>query len=136
MLRKNAKVELLRSAPLLARLSGKQLNELAGLVDEIDLPAGRKLTTQGARGREFFVLIEGTADVHRNGEKVNTMRAGDFFGEIALISGGPRTATVTATTEVRALVLTQQHFRSLLRKNPAIQERVIDALVERLPVEL
>jgi CRP/FNR family cyclic AMP-dependent transcriptional regulator len=136
MLRKNAKVELLRSAPLLSRLSGKQLSDLASLVDEIDLPAGKELTTQGKAGHEFFVLVEGSADVLRNGAKVNTMRGGDFFGEIALLSGAPRTATVTATTPVRALVLTRRDFRALLRNNPAIQERVLDAVVERLPVEL
>jgi CRP-like cAMP-binding protein len=136
VLRKNAKVELLRSAPLLARLSGKHLSELAALVDEIDVPAGKELTTQGRVGHEFFVLVDGTVDVHRNGKKVNTMRGGDFFGEIALLSGGPRTATVTATTPVQALVLTRRDFRALLRNNPAIQERVLDALVERLRAEL
>ncbi len=135
MLQKNAKVDLLKRAPLFAKLPKKHLTEIAALADEIDLPEGKELTKEGAPGREFFVLIEGSADVRRNGRKVNTMRAGDFFGEIALISGSPRTATVTATEPVRTLVLTQRDFRTLLRNEPEIQSKVLEALAERLPPE-
>ena len=72
------------------------------------MPEGKVLTTEGDPGREFFVLIEGTADVRRKGRKVNTMGAGDFFGEIALVSNRPRTATVTATSPLRLLVITDR----------------------------
>ena len=72
------------------------------LADEIDLNEGKEMTRQGTPGREFFVLLEGSADVKKNNRKVNTLGPGDFFGEIALVSREPRTATVTATSPVRA----------------------------------
>jgi CRP-like cAMP-binding protein len=133
---KNAKIELIKRAPLFARCSKRELQEIASVADEIDLPQGKELTRQGETGREFFVLIEGSADVHRNGKKINTMRDGDFFGEIALLQDRPRTATVTATTPVRALVLTDRAFRTLMRRMPSIQPKVLEALAERLPPEL
>jgi CRP/FNR family transcriptional regulator, cyclic AMP receptor protein len=133
MLRRDAKVELIRRAPLFSRCSKQELRSVAAVADEIDLPEGRELTREGDRGREFFVLIEGTADVRRKGRKVNTMRGGDFFGEIALVSGAPRTATVTATSPVRALVLTDRDFRTLLKETPSMQFKVLEALADRLP---
>ena len=135
MLRKNAKADLIKRAPLFARCSNRELAEVASLADEIDVREGKELTKEGTRGREFFVLIEGTADVKRKGRKINTMQPGDFFGEIALISGSPRTATVIATSPVRALVITDRAFRSLLRKSPPMQMKVLEALAERLPAE-
>lgn len=135
MLHKNAKVDLIRRAPIFAKLPKKQLAEVAALADEIDVDEGKELTTQGKPGREFFVLIEGTASVVRNGRKINTLGDGDFFGEISVVSGAPRTATVKAQTPVRALVLTQRDFRALLRRSPQIQEKILDALAERIPIE-
>jgi CRP/FNR family transcriptional regulator, cyclic AMP receptor protein len=135
VLHKNAKIDLIKQAPLFARCTKKELEQVAHVADEIDLREGKELTTEGAPGREFFVLIEGTADVRRKGRKVNELRDGDFFGEIALISGAPRTATVTATSPVRALVVTDRDFRSLLKKSPAMQLKVLEALAERLPPE-
>ncbi|MFN2628291.1 MAG: cyclic nucleotide-binding domain-containing protein [Gaiellaceae bacterium] len=135
MLRKNAKTDLIKRVPLFARYSKRQLAEVASLADEIDVREGKELTREGAPGREFFVLVEGTADVKRKGRKINTMQAGDFFGEIALISGAPRTATVIATSPVRALVITDRAFRSLLRNSPPMQLKVLEALAERLPAE-
>jgi CRP/FNR family transcriptional regulator, cyclic AMP receptor protein len=135
MLQRNIKIDLIKRAPLFARCTKKELEQVAHLADEIDLPEGKNLTVEGEPGREFFVLIEGTADVRRKGRRVNQMKDGDFFGEIALISGAPRTATVTATSPVRALVVTDRDFRTLLRKSPAMQLRVLEALAERLPPE-
>jgi CRP/FNR family transcriptional regulator, cyclic AMP receptor protein len=135
VLRHDAKIDLIKRAPLFAKLPKKHLAEIAQIADELDLPPGKELTTEGAPGREFFVLIDGEADVRRKGRKVNTMKAGDFFGEIALITGAPRTATVTATEPVRTLVLTQRDFRTLLRREPEIQAKVLEALAERLPPE-
>ncbi|TML89438.1 MAG: cyclic nucleotide-binding domain-containing protein [Actinobacteria bacterium] len=135
MLHRNAKVDLIKQAPLFARCTKKEIEQVAQLADEIDLREGKELTVEGEPGREFFVLIEGTADVRRKGRRVNQMKDGDFFGEIALISGAPRTATVTATSPVRALVITDRDFRTLLKKSPAMQLRVLEALAERLPPE-
>jgi CRP-like cAMP-binding protein len=131
-LRKDAKTELLRHAPLFANCSKSELTLIGGIADEIDLKEGKELTRQGAPGREFFVLIEGTADVVKDGKKVNSLAGGDFFGEIALIHHAPRSATVTATSPVRALVITERSFKRLLDESPEIQRKVMVALAERL----
>jgi cAMP-binding proteins - catabolite gene activator and regulatory subunit of cAMP-dependent protein kinases len=101
MLRKNAKVELIKSVPLFAGLSKRDLNEVAAIADEFAMAEGAELTREGATGYEFLVLVEGNADVRRRGRKVNTLHSGDFLGEIALITGAPRTATVTTTASCR-----------------------------------
>jgi CRP-like cAMP-binding protein len=125
-------MELLKRAPLFANCSKQELALIGGIADEIDLKEGKELTRQGAPGREFFVLIEGTADVVKDGSKVNSLDGGDFFGEIALVHHAPRTATVTATSPVRALVITERNFRRLLENSPQIQLKVLGALAERL----
>src|SRR5688572_12527402 len=132
MLRKNAKVELIKRVPLFSECSRKHLNEIAGIADEIDLREGKELTTEGRPGREFFVLIDGTADVKKRSRRVNRLGAGDFFGEIALVTQRPRTATVVATSPVRALVITDRSFRTLLEHQPGIQAKVMSALAARL----
>ena len=135
MLRRNQKVELIRKVPLFAHCSKRELEQIAQIADEIDLRKGKEMTRQGARGREFFVLLEGDAAVTKDGRRINTLRAGDFFGEIALVSDSPRTATVTATSPVRALVVTDRSFKRLLKDAPEIQAKVLQALAERLAPE-
>ena len=132
MLQKNKKIELLKRVPLFEKASKKELAEIASVADEIELPAGRKLTAEGTRGKQFVVLVTGAAEVRRNGRKVNDLRAGDFLGEIALVTGRPRTATVTTTKPSRVLVITPSAFRMLLRDVPSLQLKVLDALAERL----
>ena len=132
MLRRNEKVELIKRVPLFAHCSKRELREVAQLADEIDLREGKEMTRQGSRGREFFVLLEGTANVTKNGRRINTLGTGDFFGEIALVSDTPRTATVTAMSPVRALVVTDRSFRRLLDEQPEIQRKVLVELAERL----
>ena len=131
----NQKVDLIRKVPLFSRLSKTELRDLAMLADEIDLRNGKEMTRQGAAGREFFVLLEGTADVEKNGRKINTLGPGDFFGEIALVSREPRTATVTATTPVRTLVITDRSFRRLLDESPQVKTKVMEAMASRLAPE-
>jgi len=135
-LRKDAKVELLKRVPLFSKLDKKALEDVAHIADEIDLPAGKEMATEGDRGREFFVLLKGEADVTRGGEKINTMKEGDFFGEIALVTKMPRTATVTATSDVDVLVITERAFDSLLKKSPTIGRNVAEALAERVAPQL
>lgn len=133
MLRKNAKLELLKRIPLFADCSKKELEAVAAVADELDLPAGRTLTKEGATGAEFVVLVEGAAEVRRRGRKVNTLGGGDFLGEIALLTGSPRTATVTTSEPSRLLVLTAGSFRRVLRETPSLQLKVLDELARRLP---
>jgi CRP/FNR family transcriptional regulator, cyclic AMP receptor protein len=135
MLRKNAKVELIKRVPLFAECSRKNLEEIATIADEIDLREGKELTKEGRPGREFFVLIEGDADVKKGSRRINRMGAGDFFGEISLVTRRPRTATVVATSPVRALVITDRSFRRLLERQPEIQSQVMSALAARLGPE-
>jgi CRP/FNR family transcriptional regulator, cyclic AMP receptor protein len=136
VLRRNQKVELIRHAPLFAHVSKRQLEQIAQIADEIDLGEGKEMTEQGARGREFFVLLEGSADVKKDGRRINTLGPGDFFGEIALVSDTPRTATVVSTSPVRALVITDRAFKRLIKDSPEIQERVLSALAARIAPDL
>jgi CRP/FNR family transcriptional regulator, cyclic AMP receptor protein len=129
---KNAKVELLKRAPLFAECSKSELAALAMTADELDLREGAVLTREGAPGREFFVLIEGTVRVTRNGRKVAVLGAGDWLGEIALLTESPRTATATATTPVRILVVTDRAFRQVVEKMPSIALKVLASVAERL----
>jgi CRP-like cAMP-binding protein len=122
--------------PLFSRLSKKQLARIATLADEVDLPSGKVLAAEGARGREFFVLLEGTADVRQDTRPLPALGPGDFFGEIALVADVPRTATVTAASPVRALVITDRAFRQLLRSSPEIQGKVLEAVAMRLAATL
>src|SRR5436309_2176851 len=135
MLRRDAKIELLKRVPLFAGCSKKELGEIALVADEIDVDSGKVLTREGDSGREFFVLVDGSAEVRRKGRKVRTMDSGDFFGEIALVSSRPRTATVTATAPARLLVVTDRAFRELLQRMPSIQRKVLSALADRLAAD-
>jgi CRP/FNR family cyclic AMP-dependent transcriptional regulator len=136
VLRRNEKVELIKRAPLFADCSRGELEQIAQLADEIDLGQGKELTHLGEPGREFFVLLEGEADVTRDGQSLNRLGPGDFFGEIALVEDTPRTATVTATTPVRILVITDRAFRQLLAEQPELQRKVLVALAERVKPSL
>ena len=132
MLRHNAKVDLIKSVPLFSECSKKELAEVAGIADEIDLREGKELTKQGMPGREFFVLVDGEADVKKGTRRINKLGPGDFFGEISLVRQHAATATVVATSPVRALVITDRSFRSLLEHSPGIQGKVMSALAARL----
>jgi CRP/FNR family transcriptional regulator, cyclic AMP receptor protein len=133
--RSATKVDLIARVPLFAGLSRKELGQVASIADEIDLPEGKVLIREGERGREFFVLLEGEAEVARKGKKLATRRAGEFFGEIALVSKLPRIATVQTREPVRALVIRDVDFRALLQRTPAIAVKVLQALADRLPLD-
>ena len=135
VLRRDAKIELLKRVPLFAECSKKELGEIARVSDEMDVGQGSVLTREGDSGREFFVLVEGVAEVRRKGRKVSTMKPGDFFGEIALVSDRPRTATVTVAAPGRVLVMTDRAFRELMQRMPSIQRKVLAAVVDRLPAD-
>jgi CRP/FNR family cyclic AMP-dependent transcriptional regulator len=126
------KIELLRSVPLFASQGERGIDEISRLVRVVDLPAGRRITTEGEPGREFYVIASGSVRVERRGQYLRTLHAGDFLGEIALIDGGPRTATATTETDAQLLVIAQSDFGVLLERFPEIQSTVLQALAERI----
>lgn len=132
MLRKNAKVELLRSVPLFSHCTKSQLAEIATIAEEMDFAAGKTIIREGERGRQFFVVIDGSVEVTKKGRTVPIRGGTELFGEIALLSDAPTNATVTATSSLRALVLADHHFRGLIQKSPGIQLQVLRSLAERL----
>jgi CRP-like cAMP-binding protein len=129
---KNTKIQLIKNVPLFARCSRKELEQIAALADEIDFPADKDIIREGERGREFFILLDGGADVVRGGHRIAHLAKGDFVGEIAVIARIPRTATVKTTEPTRALVVTDQALRGLLRRMPDMQLKVLQAVAERL----
>jgi CRP/FNR family transcriptional regulator, cyclic AMP receptor protein len=126
------KQSMLAKVPLFAGLKERDLAELARNCDEIDVQTGRVLAHEGGSGQEFFVLIDGRVGIDRAGAHLRDLGPGEFFGELALLTSGPRTATATALTDSRLMVLTRQQFNSLLLLNPPIQEAVLQAVGERL----
>jgi CRP/FNR family cyclic AMP-dependent transcriptional regulator len=129
---RNAKIDLLKRVPLFAGCSKAELRELALVADELDLREDRTLVREGQPGREFFVLVEGSVRVSRKGRKLGDLGPGDWFGEIALLTDTPRTATVTATSPVRVLVITDRSFRRVVESMPKIALKVLSTLGQRL----
>jgi CRP-like cAMP-binding protein len=134
-LRKDVKIELISKVPLFAGLSKRELAQVASIADEIDFGSGKALTREGEPGREFFILLEGGAEVKRKGKVLATRKSGDFFGEIALMCNRPRVATVVTTSPTRTLVITDRDFRALVKRTPDIALKVLDAVGERLPAD-
>jgi len=130
-LHKDAKAELIRSIPLFAGCTPDEIHEVAAIADEVDLREGKRLTTENTEGREFVVIIEGTAEVHKGDEVVNRIGPGGWVGEIALLTGTPRTATVVATSPVHALVIEGHRFTQLMEHAPQIRAKIEKVLAER-----
>jgi CRP/FNR family cyclic AMP-dependent transcriptional regulator len=126
------KQELLEAVPLFAGVSAAGLEELGGIADEVDVRAGTVLTHEGYREGFFFVIVSGSVRIERGGRTINTLGPGDFLGEIALLDGGPRTATATAETECRLLSMTYQMFHELLDNAPDIRVAILEAVGQRL----
>ena len=124
--------EVLRRIPLFATCSAHDLRSIASRVQTREYVAGATLWTQGERGDGFFVIVDGRAEARRDGSVLRNMGPGDFFGEIALIDEGPRTATVTATTPLRCFMLGSQEFRDVLGQNADVAVRILDAVTRRL----
>ncbi len=129
---RNAKIELLKRVPLFAGCSKSELRVIALHADEVHLRAGTVLTREGRPGREFFVLVDGSVRVTRDGRKIAELSGGDWFGEIALLTKAPRTATVAATSPVRVLVVSDRAFRTVVEETPSIALKVLASVGERL----
>jgi CRP/FNR family cyclic AMP-dependent transcriptional regulator len=131
-LRKDAKVSLLAKVPLFERCSKRDLAKIASIARDVEYPPATRVVREGEPGSDLFVVVDGEVDVRRGTRKLDTLRAGSFFGEIALITGSPRTATVTTGTPVRAIVIASRDFRRLLRDSPDLQFKVLQEIGHRL----
>jgi CRP/FNR family cyclic AMP-dependent transcriptional regulator len=126
------KLELLQRVPLFAGVGQDELEEIARIAEEMDAPAGTALTHEGRHEGYFFVIVSGTVRIERGGQTINTIRDGDFLGEIALLDGGPRTATATTVSPCQLLVMTHQRFEQLLDTSPSIRAAVLEEVGRRL----
>src|SRR5690349_14204568 len=124
--------DLIRKVELFEDLSDKELDRLASSFRESNFSAGEVIAEEGKRGVGFFIIAEGTVDYSVGGEKKGSGGPGEYFGEIALIDDGPRSATVTAATDVKAYGLTSWEFRPLVEENAAIAWELLQGMAKRL----
>jgi CRP-like cAMP-binding protein len=124
--------DYLAQVPLFAGLSRDDVRRIAQAGDEIDAEPGRELVTEGRVGREFFLIVEGEAKVERGDEEVARLGPGDYFGELALLHRGPRSATVTAATDMHLFVLGQREFAGLVDSVSGFSAKLLIGLAQRL----
>ncbi len=130
--RKANKIALLEQIPTFRGLSRRELARVAALADEVEVPAGKRLATAGETGREFSVIIAGEADVRTaRGRKIR-LGPGEFAGEMSLVDGEPRSATVDAITPMRLLVIAHRDFWRMLDAVPLITRKIMRTLARRL----
>jgi CRP-like cAMP-binding protein len=132
----DTKTEALSRVPLFAQLSKRELEFVATRADEVDAPAGQKLTTQGRPGDSFYILLEGEAYVDVDGKPRRSMKTGDFFGEISMLDRGLASATVTTKTDARLLVMSHAQFRDAIKGSDGLLVKVLAAMGERLRADL
>ena len=118
--------------PLFGGLPQEELEQIARIVDEKDVPAGTVLTHEGRNEGYFYIIVSGRVVIERGGQTINTISDGDFLGEIALLDGGPRTATATTQTDSRLIAVTHQRFQHLLDASPRIRRAVLEEGGQRL----
>jgi CRP-like cAMP-binding protein len=131
-LNQDHKVEHLQKVPLLAGCSRKQLKAIARIAVVREVPAGTELTRAGEPGDEFFLLVDGKVRVEVSSRLRVSLKPGDFFGEISLLDGGPRSATVLTETPARLLVISRRDFSRLLSEAPELNRAVLAVLCQRL----
>jgi CRP/FNR family transcriptional regulator, cyclic AMP receptor protein len=126
------KMRHLEEVPLLADCTQKQLRAISDISRVVEVPAGTSLTRAGQPGDEFFVILDGSAAVEKPGKKRVFLRPGDFFGEMSLLDGGPRSVTVRAATSLRVLVIDRKNFQGVLREVPDLTEKLLVTLSRRV----
>jgi CRP-like cAMP-binding protein len=129
---RDEKLDLLHRIPLFSGFDNRRLERLGMLADGVDVPAGKVLMRQGDTGVDMMIIVSGSVSVERDGNRLNTLGPGDFFGEIALLDGGPRTATVTSEEPTRLLVITHRDFHSMMDEFPEVADQVLNALANRV----
>ena len=130
--RRSDKVDLLRKIPLFSGLSQRHLNAIAKCADGVRLRKGAVLAKQGRQGLEAMIIVDGRARVERDGKAIAELGPGDVVGELAVIDGKPRSATVIAETPMALLVLHRRDFVSLLETVPGLQRKLLVTLCERV----
>jgi CRP-like cAMP-binding protein len=128
----SATIALLAHVGLFAGCTRKELSAIAAATYETDVEAGTVMTTQGEEGKDFFVIVEGVATWSIDGEAQGTLREGDFFGEMSLLDGGPRSATVVADSPLIVVVLPRENFEELIVKAPHVALAMLRELARRL----
>jgi len=126
------KLAHLAQVRLFSSCTKKELEQISRASDEITVPAGKELVTEGQYGHEFFLILDGTATVRRNGRKVATLGTGQYFGELAVLSRSVRNATVTADTPLTVLVLGQREFAAVVESVPRLASKLLNQMAERL----
>jgi CRP/FNR family cyclic AMP-dependent transcriptional regulator len=124
--------DLIASVPLFSNLPKKTIDRLDRLLVERDFPEGHQIVKEGDEGVSFFLITEGTAEVRHGGQVLNHLKAGDYFGDIALLDGQRRSATVTATSPVHCGVLTRWDFIAEVRSNPDMALELLEVMSHRL----
>jgi CRP-like cAMP-binding protein len=124
--------DLLGKVWLFERCSNRELDLLQEAATEMEFPAGKALTTQGETGRHFMVIVEGEAEVSRDGTQIAVLGPGSFFGEMSLLDGQPRTATVTTREPTRVLMITTAAFNGALATMPSVDRKMLTVLAARL----
>jgi CRP-like cAMP-binding protein len=132
MARRDAFIDHLQQVPLFAACSRKDLQLVARRAEDVRVPAGKALVNEGETGHEFFVILEGTARVSRQGRKVATIGPGAAFGELALLEKAPRNATVTADSDMELVVLGQREFAGLIDEVPGFARKLLAGMAHRL----
>ncbi len=132
----DSKIDLLSKVPLFSPLSKHELEFVATRTDEVDVPVGKVLTTQGVPGDTFYVLLDGEAEVDIDRKFRRTLKTGDFFGEISMLDRGLGTATITTTKASRLLVMSHAQFRDAIKANDALLIKVLAAMGERLRADI
>ena len=127
-----ASVDMLKKVPLFADLDARELAQISVSMRERRFAAGETVTQEGAGGAGFFVVESGHADVSVDGTPRGTIGPGDYFGEIALLTGSDRTATITATSDMLCYGMTPWDFRPLVESNSAIAWKLLTAMAEKL----
>jgi CRP/FNR family transcriptional regulator, cyclic AMP receptor protein len=125
-------IDLLRAVPLFAGCSHGEVRSIAQLGSVVSVEKGEMLTTKGSLGREFFLVLSGIASCHLGKRQIAEFTTGGYFGELALLHGGIRTADVVAETDMELLVLDARAFKSMLATTPAISLKMLARLAERL----
>jgi CRP/FNR family transcriptional regulator, cyclic AMP receptor protein len=132
MARRDAFINHLQQVPLFAACSRKDLQLVAKRVEEIKVPAGKTLISEGETGHEFFVILDGAARVSRRGRKVASLGPGDAFGELALLEKAPRNSTIVADTDMELVVLGQREFAGLIDEVPGFARKLLAGMAHRL----